>query len=141
MHISRWVLFGAVGVLVLLALEWTKPDDTPPPLTTRDAFFDAAGAGDIATLRTMLENGTDVNAKDETFGQTALIIASRMGRSEVVELLLAKGADSNVADNYGQTALHWARKKNFREVIKMLQQAGAVEPAREAWLQYPPSIG
>ena len=140
MNISRWVVLGVAGVLVLLALEWTKPDNTPPPPSTADAFFDAAGAGDIATIRTMLENGTDVNAKDDTFGHTALIVASRMGRSEVVELLLAKGADSNVADNYGQTALHWARKKNFQEVVDLLQKAGAVEPAREARLQYS-SIG
>lgn len=137
MNISRWVVFGAVGVLVLIVLELTKSDDTPPPPTTMDAFFDAAGAGDIATIQTMLENGTDVNAKDDTFGHTALIIASRKGRSEVVELLLAKGADSNAADNYGQTALHWAQKKNFQAVVDILRQAGAMEPAQEARLESP----
>ena len=133
MKIPGWVILGAAGVLVLVVLEMTKPDNTPPPPTTTDAFFDAAGSGDLKTIQVMLENGIDVNLKDASFGHTALIVAARKGHRQIVELLLAKGADVNATDNYGNTALGWARKtsrENSEAVVNMLKQAGAVEPTQ-----------
>ena len=137
MKIPGWVLFGAAGVLVLVVLEMTKPDNTPPPPTTTDAFFDAAGGGDLNTIQIMLENGIDVNVKDASFGHTALIVAARKGHRQIVELLLAKGADVNATDNYGNTALGWARKTSRADsetVVNMLKQAGAVEPTQASML-------
>ena len=137
MKIPWWVLLCAVGVLVLVVLEMTKPDNTPPPPTTTDAFFDAAGGGDLNTVQTMLENGLDVNVKDTSFGHTALIVAARKGHRQIVALLLAKGADVNVTDNYGNTALGWARKTTRADseaVVNMLKQAGAAEPTQASRL-------
>jgi len=133
MKIPGWVMLGAVGVLVLVVLELTKPDNTPPPPTTMDAFFDAAAGGDLQTIQSLLENGIDVNIKDATFGHTALIVAARRGHLQIIELLLAKGADVNATDDYGSSALGWARKTNRADaqaVVDMLKQAGAVEPTQ-----------
>ncbi len=123
---------AAAGVLVLAWLEWTRPDSEPPP-SRAVVFFNAAGSGNVATLENLLNSGMDVNAKDDSFGHTALIIASRRGHLPVVELLLAKGADVNATDNYGNTALRWALRANKGEaqaVVQRLKQAGAVEPDR-----------
>lgn len=131
MNIPGWVVLGAVGVLALIVLELTKPDNTPPPPTTMDAFFDAAAGGNLQTIQSLLENGIDVNIKDATFGHTALIVAARRGHLQIIEVLLAKGADVNATDNYGNTALGWARKTSRADaeaVVDMLKQAGAVEP-------------
>ena len=131
MNISRWILLAGAGVLVLVWLELTKPDSDPPPPSQEAAFFNAAGSGDVAALESMINSGVDVNAKDASFGHTALIIASRRGHLPVVDLLLTKGADVNATDNYGNTALRWALRANkgdAQAVIQRLKQAGAVVP-------------
>ena len=47
-------------------------------------------------------------------GNTPLMIASLNGRTEVVRVLLAAGADKDLRNNYGKTALDYAieRKKD-----------------------------
>ncbi len=55
-------------------------------------------------VRLLLDNGADINAKDNG-GFTSLMGASWMDHTEIVELLLENGADVNAKNNDGQTAL------------------------------------
>ncbi|MEK7287941.1 MAG: ankyrin repeat domain-containing protein, partial [Elusimicrobiota bacterium] len=57
-------------------------------------LIDAAEAGDIKTVKSLLKQGADPNAKDNN-GRTALIWAVRHGYTETIQLLLDKGADPN----------------------------------------------
>jgi ankyrin repeat protein len=47
------------------------------------------------------------------------------GRSDVVKLLLEKGANAKVKDNNGETALEWALKGKDPGVVKLLRDRGA----------------
>ncbi len=78
-------------------------------------------------ITTLLKAGADINAKDTTFGGTALVWASGWNQNpEVVTVLLAAGADINARDNYGRTPLMAAAKDNRNpEVITTLLKAGA----------------
>ena len=51
--------------------------------------------------------------------------AIKEGHIEVVELLLAAGADVNQAGDYGDTPLHCASGKGHTEIVKLLLAAGA----------------
>jgi ankyrin repeat protein len=50
------------------------------------------------------------------------IVLSNGGKSqqEIVRLLLAHGADKNIADKNGITALEHAKKKGFKELVDIL---------------------
>eukprot|EP01038_Epipyxis_sp_PR26KG_P004472 gene4472-6323_t len=61
-----------------------------------------------------------VNMKDRTYGETALIKATRLNNEIVVKVLLEKGADVLIKDNSGQTALNHARKPEIKAILKKI---------------------
>lgn len=82
---------------------------------------------DIACL--LITNGAnlDIHIKYETddTGDTALIRASRCGHIEMVRLLIEKGADVNMADQFDETALMTACEYHHNEIVRYLLDAGA----------------
>src|SRR3954468_14508879 len=57
----------------------------------------------------VLKKGADINRRSTTtFGWTPLISAIYNHKEDVVDLLLARGADANLTDYNGYTALSWA---------------------------------
>lgn len=67
----------------------------------------AARAGNVETVRLLIEYGADVNAADYC-GKTPLMYAATLGKgermTEITEILLENGAERTAVDNYGQTA-------------------------------------
>lgn len=112
--------------LLLLALLFALvPSCTPRPLL----LMRAARKGQIATVRALLDGGTDVNAKDE-FGQTALMTAVANNHVEVVQLLLNRGAEVNARNNNGETPLILAaREGNLLTVQGLLNKGADVKAA------------
>ncbi len=83
----------------------------------------AAGKGDINTVKTLLDQGADVN---ETFDSlTPLMRASEGGHIEVVKMLLDRGADINAKSNIGRTALSIAANKGHINIVNILLERGA----------------
>ena len=76
---------------------------------------------DLEIVKYLLENGADINAKDN-YGTTALMKASSNGQLEIVQFLIENGADINIKNNEGKTALDVAATK---EIKKVLRKAGA----------------
>ncbi|KNC69297.1 hypothetical protein SARC_18195, partial [Sphaeroforma arctica JP610] len=63
-------------------------------------------------------------------GCTPLHTASQNGHKDVVELLLAKGADINVKNNdslqqFGRTSLYVASENGHKDVVELLLAKGA----------------
>ena len=56
----------------------------------------------------LIENGADVNAKNNYKPKSPLHIASYMGKLETVKLLLIYGADIDIKNKDGATPLHEA---------------------------------
>lgn len=91
----------------------------------RGTLISQASAGDLAGVKQSLEDGTDVNSKD-SYGNSALMWASWMGRREVVELLIANDASVNAQDfPASDTALTKAAFNGNTSVVKALLSAGA----------------
>lgn len=88
-------------------------------------LWEAARKGDAVTVKALLNQGADVNAKFR-YGATALSYAADKGHVEVINILLERGAEVNVRDTfYHSTPLEWATSKGHVSIIKALLDKGA----------------
>ena len=94
-----------------------SPEAKPEPPTAKApniSIWDAAAKGNIEAVKYHLAAGVDVNSNGYR-GFTPLHYAARNGHKEIVELLIAKGADVNVkivsGPSIGNTPLYLAASK------------------------------
>ncbi|XP_076451425.1 ankyrin repeat domain-containing protein 46-like [Babylonia areolata] len=88
-------------------------------------LHDAVLEGNFEMIKNILETSScNVNETDEKHwnGRTALHLAAMKGKSDIVALLLEKGADVSSCDNRGNTPLHWC---GHPETIELLVEYGA----------------
>ncbi len=69
-----------------------------------DALFAAIRTGDAPSVHAAIVGKADINARTED-GVTPVILATRNGHLDLINLLLDAGADPCAADNKGNTAL------------------------------------
>jgi ankyrin repeat protein len=95
--------------------------------------FDAAALGDAASVASRIDRYPGFLRARAADGFTLLHLAAFFGRSEVVDLLLARGADVNaVADNPMRvTPLHSAAAAGQAAAVEALLRAGADPDARQ----------
>jgi hypothetical protein len=94
-------------------------------------IHDAAKAGDVEKVRTLLKGNPDlVNAKDEN-GATPLHWAARYDNRPVAEVLLANKADVNARQKSGWTPLHVAVVKGYKAMVEVLLANKAEVNARD----------
>jgi ankyrin repeat protein len=82
--------------------------------------------GDAALVKSLIEQGADVNAQDSA-GRTVLMLAAALDTLpvETVKTLLAHGADLNAKAADGKTALDFARQRGQTPIVEVLIRAGA----------------
>ncbi|MEV7777495.1 ankyrin repeat domain-containing protein [Kitasatospora sp. NPDC088351] len=103
-----------------------------PPADAPDAevielagkLFDAARAGDTATLAAYVDAGAPANLSNDR-GDTLLMLAAYHGHAATVGALLERGADPNRANDRGQTPLAGAVFKGADDVLTVLLDGGA----------------
>jgi ankyrin repeat protein len=86
-------------------------------------------------VKALIDKGADPNIVGLNNGRTALINAAKLGLSDIVEALIAGGADVSTRDNAGKTALSEASRQlressgyiGYKVIIQLLKQAGARE--------------
>ena len=94
-------------------------------------LVEAVREGDRETVRSLLDQGTDVNVS-EGDGATALAWAVHRDDLETAQLLLRAGAQPDAANNYGVTPLSLACTNRNAVLVEKLLQAGA-NPNAAQW--------
>ena len=89
-----------------------------------DKLIKNAELGNLEQVKYLIEQGTDINAKDYG-GNTALTESSYEGHLDIVKYLIENGADINTKGANGYTALIWSSDKGHLEVVKYLIEQGA----------------
>ncbi|MEZ4838537.1 ankyrin repeat domain-containing protein [Flavobacterium sp.] len=79
----------------------------------------AISKGEVDVVKKFIEYGADIN--ETTNGLTPLMYAARYNQVEIIELLLAKGANIKAKDERGFTALNHAENSKATEAIALLK--------------------
>lgn len=86
------------------------------------SIFDLAITYDyIELVKTIIDSGRDVNKTERKSGFTPLMAAVCYGRKEIVELLLAHGANKDTVDGSKLSVFDYARKMNKKTILKILE--------------------
>ena len=109
--------------IVLLVLSFGFSADVAWSQAKKD-LNQAAVDGDLDRVKTLVGQGSDVNARNR-MGMTPLAVAAMNSRTPVCEFLIDKGADLNAKDGKGQTALYFAVDRNNKELVELLVKKGA----------------
>ena len=127
---SPFLLAGARGDVAILKLLIPKgPDYSKVNRYGGSALIPAAERGHVEAVRLLVETGSPVNHINR-LGWTALLEAVILGdggaaHQQILEILIAGGADVNIPDGDGVSALAHARKRGFAAMEKILLGAGA----------------
>jgi ankyrin repeat protein len=128
---TPWLLAGALGRASLLAamLETGKVDYAKRNRYGGNALIPACERGHVETVQLLLER-SEINVNHiNNLGWTALIEAVILSDGgprhiEIVRLLLAHGADPNIADRDGISPLKHARDRRYDAIAGMIAEAG-----------------
>jgi hypothetical protein len=101
------------------------------PPTAKESIHRAAETGNIEAVKQHLAAGADVNAGRSDGGGTPLHFAAGWGQKEMVELLIAKGAEVNAKEGGGGAPLHVAAAFGKNEIAELLIAEGADMNAKD----------
>ncbi|MBL8832894.1 MAG: ankyrin repeat domain-containing protein [Rhodospirillales bacterium] len=93
------------------------------------ALIPAAHHGHVSTVRILLETAIDIDHVNR-LGWTALLEAVILGdggaaHTEIVRLLVEKGANPGIADRDGTTPLDHARRRGYDAIARIIEGAKA----------------
>lgn len=83
------------------------------------AFFQAVKNEKVGAVKNILDQGVDVNEKDDVLGNTAISHAVFATNTKIVKMLLDHGADPHVENNRGFSAIDAARVVGNAEIIDL----------------------
>ena len=111
------------------SLNSLEPEVGVTPLTV------AAGSDELDTVRWLLANGADVNARGGD-GGSSLLAAAFLGRAEAVRILLDAGADAGARNDNGMTAwdmvaLDWQTTSYILDMLEMDLPREQLEAGRQ----------
>ena len=94
-------------------------------------LFLAVLDGKIEMAKCLIDNGADVDMKNDSDGATPLHLAAIYGEIEIVKSLIDNGAQVDLKDPGGSTPLHCAVFTAQIEVVKCLIEHGAQVDSRD----------
>jgi ankyrin repeat protein len=84
----------------------------------------AAEAGQVETVRQLLQDGAEINARDER-GRTPVMAATHANQVETVRALIQAGADIDLQDNLRDNVFLYAGAEGLLEILRLAIAAGA----------------
>ena len=93
---------------------------------SRTLLSEAAEKGSDSVVKQYLEEGHNIEAKDDIFGQTPLLWAAENGQRAAANVLLDHNAQIGSRNKYGQTALWLAVRQGHAGMVQALIERNAI---------------
>lgn len=103
-----------------------------------DALVTTAGEGNETAVKDLMRKGTPLNALNGS-GEAPLHTAAWFGRTEIVKLLLANGANPELKKADGASPLDLASGRNHPEIVALLNEAISKKPAPKGTMTNAPT--
>ena len=100
-------------------------------------IFEAAAFGDVVRTTKLLEDSPTLVGAVDKAGQTALHWTASKGQTNIVALLLERGANPNAKQRFDETPLHFAVEAGHVETARLLLAKGADVNARNGSMSTP----
>jgi len=120
---------GQVEVMGVLVEAGASPTATDK--RGRTPLMAAVQSHKPEAIRFLIDNGADVNARDQLQGTALVRAAGSFGDLDSVQVLLSAGAEVNVQDKNGMTPLMWAARWGDAPRVEALVEAGAKVAVRD----------
>ena len=86
-------------------------------------LLEAAAAGKTVEVRTLMQNGANINVQDKKDAWTPLMLAALGGHGDVVKVLLKAGARLDILNVSESSALLYAVKSGDANILRQLLTA------------------
>ncbi|MBT9189918.1 ankyrin repeat domain-containing protein [Zobellia russellii] len=114
-----------VGTSAIMANDTITSMNTPTYEMFRtvelSSFCKAIMQGDFDTVKKFIELGEDVNKK--SMGMTPAIFAARYNKAEILELLIANGANLKIKSDKGYSVKKYAELSNATDALRVIETA------------------
>ncbi len=90
----------------------------------KETVIEAVTNIDLVSLNILLAEGADIDTAD-SYGNTPLMLASKIGNPRMLTIILAHNPDVNAKNDNGETALMIAAENGQAEVAERLIERGA----------------
>ena len=115
---ARRALLRAATALLVMTLGQRSAQAATP------ALHQAAQAGDLASLRRLLDASAAIDQRDDR-GRTALLVATHADQVDAARLLISRGADVNAQDNIQDSPFLFAGAEGRLAILRLCLAAGA----------------
>lgn len=114
-------LFLCSVLFLVLMTGKTQADTTE---VVEEDIFKAIRNIDIVSLNVLLAQDAEIDSVDEN-GNTALMLASKIGNPRMIKIILAHNPTINMKNNMGYTALMIASEQGQVHIVEQLLRRGA----------------
>ncbi|KFY32769.1 hypothetical protein V495_08758 [Pseudogymnoascus sp. VKM F-4514 (FW-929)] len=103
----------------------SSPSKSSTPSGTKYDLFRAISNGDLSRVQQLLDEGLDIESRDDNGGRTPLIVAVGYDKVDIAELLLLSGCDANAkTTNSEETALISACASGRSQIVLLILEHG-----------------
>ncbi|AUP78411.1 ankyrin repeat domain-containing protein [Flavivirga eckloniae] len=86
-----------------------------------NSFCVSIAKGDLETVKKLIDRGADINEMSN--GMTPAMYAAKFNRTEILKLLIAKGANLKTRSAKKMTALKYAELHGAKDAVSIIKEA------------------